>query len=267
MNRNQLRKGLVSTAWLSLFALPMVTLAQMGQMGGGGLGGGGFGGMPRPTPEQIAEQAAARAKIIWQRPEATNEPSWLTSRKASIEATEKTRNVLGQKIENFELRSVPLNKVIEWVSEETDTHFYINVVATDLLGVDPETPIWATGPVTSVRGFLSRILDPLDLTYKVRENSIEITSKDDADADPAIRFYDLSYVLPNASNADQVMNAMQQSIDPDSWLAAGGTSTSVFVGSMMVVSAPDSTHEKIELLLMNLAKMNPRNLQQAAPQF
>lgn len=265
--RNLLKKGFIGTAFIAPCALAIVASAQMGGaggMGGGGLGGGGMGGMG-PSPEALAKQAAARAKIIWQRPDAAQEPSWLTSRKASIEATEKTRNVLGRKIGNFDLKGVPLTEVMLFLSEETGTHFYMNTPELDLLGVDPETPITVSGPESSVRGILQRILDSLELTYKVHENSIEITSKDGADADPAIRFYDLSYVLPNASNADQVMTALQQSIDPDSWLAAGGTSTCVLVGSMMVVSAPDSTHEKIEILLMNLSKMNPQNLQQASP--
>lgn len=284
--------ALAAGIFIAAGTLAAITYAQFG---GGGTGGGapaqgGYGGgvVAQSTtvaaPQNPAANGAVRIannpsaatqagagnqpgpaveNIVWQQPTNANEPSWLSSRKEAIESTEKTRAVLGGQVSDYKLQGMPLREVAQFLSEKTGTHFYVNVPECDLLGVDPDEPISIDGPQTSLRSVLRRMLDPLELTYKVRENAIEITSKDHADSEPAIRFYDLSYILPNASNADTVINAIQQSIHPDSWVPNGGTSTCVFVGSMMVVSCPDSTHELIEVLLMNLATMNPQNVQQA----
>lgn len=291
LGTSSLKSALAAGVFIAAGTLAVVTFAQFGGGGSGGppqpSGYGGEGAPPATTvtaPQnsnpgaavQIANASPVAGQagtgmpfvptpedIVWQTPSDAPEPSWLSSRKASVQATEITRTTLGEQIEDYKLLAIPLREVVQLLSEKTGTHFYVNVPELDLLGVDPDEPITIDGPKTSVRAMLRRMLDPFELTYKVRENSIEITSKDAADSEPAIRFYDLSYILPNASNADSVSNAIQESIHPDTWVPNGGTSTCVFVGSMMVVSAPDSTHELIEIMLMNLSQMNPQNVQQA----
>ncbi|MEM8733226.1 MAG: hypothetical protein AAGG44_03330 [Planctomycetota bacterium] len=56
---------------------------------------------------------------------------------------------------------------------------------------------------------------------------------------------------------DTLMNLIQQTIDPDSWLANGGTSTILPYPSnlSLVVSAPQTTHEKITDLLESLRRL------------
>ncbi|MCR9294719.1 MAG: general secretion pathway protein GspD [bacterium] len=56
---------------------------------------------------------------------------------------------------------------------------------------------------------------------------------------------------------DTLINLIQQTIDPDSWLANGGTSTLLPYPSnlSLVVSAPQTTHEKITDLLESLRRL------------
>ncbi len=56
---------------------------------------------------------------------------------------------------------------------------------------------------------------------------------------------------------DTLMNLIQQTIDPDSWLQAGGTNTiSPYPSSLsIVVSAPQTTHERITDLLESLRQL------------
>ncbi|QDV23121.1 type II secretion system protein GspD [Aureliella helgolandensis] len=56
---------------------------------------------------------------------------------------------------------------------------------------------------------------------------------------------------------DTLMNLIQATIDPDSWLQAGGTSTILQYPSNLsiVVSAPQTTHEKIAELLESLRRL------------
>jgi hypothetical protein len=34
---------------------------------------------------------------------------------------------------------------------------------------------------------------------------------------------------------------------------------------MLIVSAPDTTHQEIEILLLNISRMNPKNMEQSSP--
>jgi general secretion pathway protein D len=56
---------------------------------------------------------------------------------------------------------------------------------------------------------------------------------------------------------DTLMNLIQQTIDPDNWLAAGGESTMLpYPANLsLVVSAPQTTHEKIAELLESLRRL------------
>lgn len=219
--------------------------------GGGGLGSGGNG-----------VSAPANPPIEWQKPESESDPIWLTGGKVSMLAMEENRLILAEEVA-VDYQGTPLSDVLADLTEKTGVKFEANLQELDLIGVDIESPITLSSPPATVRELLRRTLDPLELTYKVTASTIEITSKDGADAEPWVRFYDMSFILPNSSNADTVTNAIQQTIDPDSWLAAGGTSTIVFVGSMMIISAPDSTHQHVEMFLINLARMNPKNAERA----
>ena len=140
----------------------------------------------------------------------------------------------------------------------------LNVDEIELEGLaDIDSTITAKGR-GSVREILRQILDPLEMTYIVNESNIELTTKDNANEEPRIRFYDLSYILPNSANLTALTAATGQSVAPLDWDTQGGQSTMSIVGSMMIVSAPDMTHHRIEMMLSNISKMNPRNAAQAA---
>lgn len=229
----------------------------LGQFGGGegvqgGLGGGGFGGGAIPDVPVVDP-------VAWTKPEG-EAPAWLSAGSRAVSGAEKHRMKLSEEFD-FDWNATPLRDVIEQIADEhVGVQIEISVDELDLLGVDVDTPITATGQ-GPMREVFRRILKPLELTYRVNESSIEITSKEAAESNPAIRFYDLSFILPNTANLDSLQNAIQQTIDPDSWYENGGTGSITNVGSMMVIGAPEEVHQKVEVFLMKIGEMNPKNLE------
>jgi hypothetical protein len=214
---------------------------------------------------QNKSEAIDDKALEWQRPESAEagEPSWLAGGRSALEDIEKNREVLYQKFE-FEFVATPLQEVAQWLSEQTATDFVLNTSEIELGGlVDVDTPITAKGR-GSVREIIRHIMDPLEMTYVVNESNIELTTKDHANEEPRIRFYDLSYILPNSANLTALMAAIEGSVAPLDWDTQGGQSTMSIVGSMLVVSAPDMTHHRIEMMLSNISQMNPRNATHAA---
>lgn len=238
-------------------------------------GGGAAGGVP---PVALSNQPAATTAgaaapggsaeaasvVAWQRPETNGQsPSWLAGGQSAMVNVEKNREVLSELVEaNFP--GLPLRRVVGDLSEAAGVPITFRRAELESLGVDPDVPVNLEFPgAIPLREALRMMLRDLDLTWVVTESGIEITSIDDAMATTNFRFYDLSYVLPNSAQAESLMHAIQETIEPDSWYAAGGQSTCVMVGSLMIVSAPDSTHQLIEVLLVNVTRMNPSNAAQA----
>ncbi len=223
-----------------------------------------------PPKEPVKQEV--REPIQWKVAEG-EPPAWLQSSELELadrEMQERVRLKLRQVI-TVDFQSLPLRQALEHISETTGLPILVDKVELAAVGIDPDSPVTVKGTDISVRELLRRLLKSIEnadagLTYTVHESSIEFTSKEAADADPAIRYYDLAYVLPNDSHLQSVVNAIQQSIYPDSWLEAGGTNTITNVGSMLIVASPEIIHEKIELMLSRIAAMNKANLEKAPTQ-
>jgi DNA-binding NtrC family response regulator len=106
----------------------------------------------------------------------------------------------------------------------------------------------------TIRELLMRVLDAQELTYRVLENHIQITSQNRAQEIPTICYYDLSFVQTNSNRLMEIINAIETSIEPDSWVNNGGVSSIVPLGQILVVSSTESAHQEIERLLARLSQ-------------
>ncbi|GAB5402217.1 MAG: hypothetical protein Aurels2KO_04480 [Aureliella sp.] len=227
-----------------------------GQMGMGGMAGGGEG----MGGEMPSKPAAPPEVVTWQRPESDEigiVPEWLAGGASAQSLVEQSRKSLSNSI-NVSAKATPLANLASQLAVDAGVAIRINRQELEAFGVDSDTPVSVEGEMP-LREAFRIILTPLELTYRATESGIEITSIDDADSRPNIRFYDLAYILPNSANADALVNAIQQSVEPDCWHANGGTSSVVLVGSMMIVSSRDTVHQQIETMLLHIRRMNPSN--------
>ena len=223
------------------------------------------------APKESPKQAAPREPIQWKVAEGAP-PAWLESdddEQADRELRELVRMKLRQTV-SVQFQATPLRQVLQEVSEMTELPILLDKVELGMAGIDPESPVTLEGQDVSMREFFRRLFKSIEgadvgLAYTVHEGSVEVTSKEAADQNPAIRYYDLAYVLPNDSNLDSVVNAIEQSIEPESWLSQGGANSISNVGSMLIISCDEPSHQKIERMLSRIASMNKANLEKAAP--
>jgi len=163
----------------------------------------------------------------------------------------------------------PLNQALRLLEAQIDTKIIINKTELSALGVDIESPVTveASGKLKDVLKLMLASVENADvgLTWRLLPSGIFITSAEDADAEPELRFFDLAYFLPDASHAADLTSLIMMHIDPDSWLVAGGTNVVSHFGSQLVVSAPNSTMTRIEILLAKILKQDREHLK--APKF
>lgn len=201
----------------------------------------------------------------WLRPDTGGLPAWLVT---GGEAEKRLGNVAAS-LENYvtaQYEGVPLTELVRELSDQAGVSIVINSTELDAFGVEDDSPVLVkVGGKTTLREVLRTALAPIELTWQVSESGLVITSIDDANMTPLSRVYDLTYVLPNASNREHLMNLIQQTVTPDSWLSNGGSSSLLPIGSCLVISAPEVMHHEVAKLLHSLSAMNPANLRMAPP--
>jgi len=116
--------------------------------------------------------------------------------------------------------------------------------------LDTDCSLVASG---AAREILRRLIEPLGMAYIVHESNIEITSVEDSRLRPTIRHYDLAFVLTDNRAAQSLMDTIVQTIDPALWTTNGGECSLTRVNSVLVVSAPESVHQRIEVFLYQLS--------------
>ena len=119
-------------------------------------------------------------------------------------------------------------------------------------------------PGISIRNQLKWILSPLQLTYVESPGYLTITSiKMSANV---VRLYDVTElvgVTQCTSDFMSVTHIIEQSITPDDWQNAGGSSTMMewrnTKSTVMVVTAPPETHEAIRDLFVSHRELLERS--------
>lgn len=213
----------------------------------GGLGDmGGTSAKVNPAKEVITK---------WEKPTGPL-PTWLDGQIFENKREDKMRARLNDRID-FEFKNAPLSEAVEFISKEIDVPFIVDEIMLASEGLTGTMPISLRVKDARVRDILVLILEPLQLKYVILNEVVRVTSKRETEND--LRFYDLSYILPDNGLATELLAGIENSIFPDLWIAAGGTSTIRILGSQLVVMAPHEVHFAIERFLFEMSKQSPSN--------
>jgi hypothetical protein len=234
-------------------------LAQMGGMGMGGMGGG-MGGGDVVYLASSANWPAPKLLVPYEWSKADAEvPGWLDGA-ADAEAHEREaviRRALDKRID-LSLGKTPLNLFFQTLSEQLGIAILIDEIGLEDETIKPEDPVTADRTDTRARDIIRQVLEPLNLTTVVKGEALVVTNK--RISANIIRYYDLSFILPNNTVTNDLIHAIEALITPETWVNAGGTSMMSMVGSVLVVRANEETQEELATFLRQIAKQNATNL-------
>jgi hypothetical protein len=234
-------------------------LAQMGGMGMGGMGGG-MGGGDVGYLASSANWPAPKLLVPYEWSKADAEvPGWLDGA-ADAEANEREsviRRALDKRID-LSLGKTPLNLFFQTLSEQLGIAILIDEKGLEDETIKPEEPVTADRTDTRARDIIRQVLEPLNLTTVVKGEALVVTNK--KISANIIRYYDLSFILPNNTVTNDLIHAIEALITPETWVNAGGTSMMSMVGSVLVVRANEETQEELATFLRQIAKQNATNL-------
>ncbi|MEQ1825055.1 MAG: hypothetical protein ABL921_03890 [Pirellula sp.] len=223
--------------------------------------------VPAVAPAKSAEAPPSQPGIVvWETP-ANNKPKWLTREQDSElsgKMEDAIRDRLNKRIE-VKFNAQPLSSALRYFSEELKIPILIDDKALQDESISPDEPVTLDfgSNTTMAKSSLNLILEPLQLTYIIRNEIMIITSRQTSAN--IVRYYDLSFVLPDNSTCHELNQLIETIVAPDLWQVAGGTCSKTIFGSMLVVSAPEVVQDAVEELLRNVATQPKKNMKPQRP--
>ncbi len=175
-------------------------------------------------------------------------------------------NAISEKLENevtLDFDNTPLTDVAEFLSKQQEVGIHIDAKALSAAGVSTDQPVSCKAKDISLRAALGLALSSSGLTWVIRNESLVITTLDDANAHPEIRVYpvrDLVTVEDAQGNSSQdyksLLDVVRESVQPASWTEIGGAGTIKFLATSgsLIVSQPADVQREISALLETLRK-------------
>lgn len=241
-------------------AAPATGSAGSGATGGssGGGAGAGAGGAKGAGDGAAVASAKPEAPVKWTKP-TEPPPYWLADETdaETVRSEERIRKALNARME-AEFNAQPLSQVVKFFADQTGVHFLLDSRAIEEEGLNAEEPVTYSSPERKTRDILTQILAPMNLVYTIEKETVLITSKNSEKG--AIRYYDLSYILPDDGLLPDLVVLIQNTIGPDTWTNNGGSDTISFLGSMLIVRTCEENHCEIEKMLRSISKQMTENL-------
>jgi hypothetical protein len=158
------------------------------------------------------------------------------------------------------IRDEPLTDVVSMLSAEFQVPIVIDRLALDENGIDSAAPVTGRFAELPLGVALKRLLDPLELTYTLRDEVILITTPDECEAILQLGLYPVGELVGDGSgdpanyDFDSLMQVITSTIAPDTWDEVGGPGgVSVLLPApVLVVSQTPDVHEQIMKLLITL---------------
>ena len=184
---------------------------------------------------------------------AVAEPSWGEEK---LTAEEKIEKKLEQPME-FEFEETSLQEVVACLKKLHGMEIVLDKRALGDEGLDPETPITFGIKNVKLRSALNFVLHPLDLTYTVQDEVLEITTATAAQERLVTRVYTVTELAGESlEKLDALVDAITNCIVPESWSDVGGEGSINFLvlndQSVLVISQAYETHHEIAVLLDKL---------------
>ncbi|MFM8985920.1 MAG: hypothetical protein ACKONH_07680, partial [Planctomycetia bacterium] len=170
------------------------------------------------------------------------------------------RAALGQEIakRDWSFTETPLRDVVAHIKDGLALPIAIDMKALEDAGIDLETPISLDASAGTFRSTLRRILDPIGLTWMVRDECLLITTRETAAENLAVRLYPLPCAAGSDADADSLaalVDVIQNTTGGvAAWADFGGHGTvrPSPDGAGLVIAQTEEIHDEVEGLMRSL---------------
>jgi hypothetical protein len=205
---------------------------------------------------------------------------WLSRAVAQEEPAGPSASPLAKALQTkvpLDFQQVPLTDVVEYLRTELKLNVVLDLKAAEKIGFNPaQTPVTLHVTHVPLRSALALLLEPLQLGFDDRGDVLFITSQEKLASRLTTVVYEVSDLVkaapvqpPQEPNAPEqgpqfeylpLLKSLRSTIDPESWVDAGGRGVVLPFEGTLVVSQTAAAHERIAFVLAEL-----RRLQKLAP--
>jgi len=147
----------------------------------------------------------------------------------------------------------PLAEVVMFLQDLHQIPVKLDATALENAGVADDTPITNTLREVSLHTALRQVLEPLDLTYLVAGEVLMITTRDEAQAHPEVRVYNVDG-LASEKSIDDLIKVITSTCTPESWKTTGGFGQIEEFQGKLVVRQSGEVQWEISQLLADLRR-------------
>lgn len=169
------------------------------------------------------------------------------------------------------LQKTPLPEVMAFLSEKTGISFAIDEKRMEDAGIDSQSEISVEAKEIPLRSALRMMLKPYDLSFRIWNETVQITTADAMQESPTLRMYpvfdfartprtgDLELDDGKATDAAEVAEVLRTTIEPQTWDSAGGPGVVEYFAQpgVLVVSQSAEVHDEVSRLLTRLREKLP----------
>jgi len=151
---------------------------------------------------------------------------------------------------NLDFTDLPVWDLVESLKAKSDIEIQIDFKSFDEAGIDGSTTVTYQVNGVALRSALKELLDELDLTTIVRDETLVIITKTEADQVLDTRVYPIAPHLHDAQSpqsADELIDHVVATIVPDSWEHLDGRGTIRFFPptNCLIVSQSEKVHDEL----------------------
>ncbi len=161
---------------------------------------------------------------------------------------------------SVECVDTPLEDVVELISKSLDIPVMLDIRALEEIGLTTDTPLTLQLKNTSVRSILRLMLRPVDLTYMIKDEVLQVTTVEAAEQNLVSRIYFLEATGIPIGDFKSITDTIRAAVVPDTWDILGGPSSIMPISSgeagrpAILVSATTDVHHQIETLMASLRR-------------
>jgi hypothetical protein len=184
---------------------------------------------------------------------------------------------LEQTTANIDVKEMPFDKLVAYLSELTGANFYVDWRGLESSGIDSHATVTLNLQNVPASVVLKAALagvggGNIQLGYHIQEGVVEISTVDSLSRDTSTRIYDVRDLLEQemarsrkrpadpemteTEATDALARLLQEAVDPTSWRDAGGSigGFRAFAGRLIIAQTPEN-HEQVLGLLSALRRM------------
>ncbi|QDT32113.1 RNA polymerase sigma factor [Thalassoglobus polymorphus] len=162
-------------------------------------------------------------------------------------------------IVGFEFPGNMLSDVAALLSEQHEIPILIDEEELSNEGLSVDDEVKATVSGVSMRNGLELMLEPLELTYVIKNDVLMITTNVKAGELTETRVYDVRPL--QVHDPEALADVLLHTIEPESWSEMGGNGDISFLNGSLVVMQSQKVHGQIEILLNQLARQSQKSPQ------